>query len=180
MTFQRARSPAVKRLRLYFRRRPRGPSCRPFLRDGPFGQGAVQQWIVVDDEADVLELVMTADDRLRRVALFDALANADRKGGHLLPTIDGHVYGVDHGICFAGRTQAPHRPVGVARAEAADRRARRGQAGLRRARRRAGPRARHAAFRGRGPGHVDEQRRSSPAARSQPRPRATGTPWPPF
>ena len=24
--------------------------------------------------------------------------NADRKGGHLLPTPDGHVYGVDHGV----------------------------------------------------------------------------------
>ncbi len=27
--------------------------------------------------------------------------SADRKGGHLLPTADGHVYGVDHGITFA-------------------------------------------------------------------------------
>src|SRR3712207_4193471 len=27
--------------------------------------------------------------------------NADRKGGHLLPTPDGHVYGVDHGVCFS-------------------------------------------------------------------------------
>jgi uncharacterized repeat protein (TIGR03843 family) len=27
--------------------------------------------------------------------------NADRKGGHLLPLPDGHVYGVDHGVCFA-------------------------------------------------------------------------------
>ena len=72
------------------------------LRDGPFGTGAVQQWIDVDDEADVVEMIVTADERLRRVALFDVLANnADRKGGHLLPTVDGHVYGVDHGICFA-------------------------------------------------------------------------------
>ena len=42
------------------------------------------------------------DERLRRVCLFDFLANnADRKGGHLLPVVDGHIYGVDHGICFA-------------------------------------------------------------------------------
>jgi len=27
--------------------------------------------------------------------------NADRKGGHLIPLPDGHVYGVDHGVCFA-------------------------------------------------------------------------------
>jgi uncharacterized repeat protein (TIGR03843 family) len=35
------------------------------------------------------------------MALFDAVINnADRKGGHLLPTPDGHVYGVDHGVTF--------------------------------------------------------------------------------
>ena len=35
-------------------------------------------------------------------ACFDAVVNnADRKGGHLLPTPDGHVYGVDHGVCFS-------------------------------------------------------------------------------
>jgi uncharacterized repeat protein (TIGR03843 family) len=72
------------------------------LRDGPFGRGAVQQWIDVDEDADVLEMVVTGDERLRRMCLFDALANnADRKGGHILPTVGGHVYGVDHGICFA-------------------------------------------------------------------------------
>jgi uncharacterized repeat protein (TIGR03843 family) len=26
--------------------------------------------------------------------------NGDRKGGHVLSTVDGHVYGVDHGVCF--------------------------------------------------------------------------------
>jgi uncharacterized repeat protein (TIGR03843 family) len=62
----------------------------------------VQLWIEPDPEGDVLEMIVKADDRLRRICVFDALANnADRKGGHLLPTNDGHVYGVDHGICFA-------------------------------------------------------------------------------
>lgn len=71
-------------------------------RDGPFGPGMVQLWIEVDPEADVLEMIVAGDPRLRRVAIFDVLANnADRKGGHLLPTPEGHVYGVDHGICFA-------------------------------------------------------------------------------
>jgi hypothetical protein len=71
-------------------------------RDGPFGPGMVQLWIEVDPAADVLEMIVEGDARLRRVAIFDVLANnADRKGGHLLPTPDGHVYGVDHGICFA-------------------------------------------------------------------------------
>jgi len=35
------------------------------------------------------------------MAVFDAVANnADRKGGHLIPMPDGHVYGVDHGVTF--------------------------------------------------------------------------------
>jgi len=72
------------------------------LREGPFGQGIVQQWIDVDEDADVLEMVVGVDERLRAMCVFDVLANnADRKGGHILPTTDGHVYGVDHGICFA-------------------------------------------------------------------------------
>ncbi len=72
------------------------------LRDGPFGEGMVQLWIDVDERVDVTELLRAGDLRLRRIALFDAVANnADRKGGHLLPTPTGHVYGVDHGICFA-------------------------------------------------------------------------------
>lgn len=72
------------------------------LRDGPLGHGMVQLWIEPDPDADVVEMITSDDDRLRRVCLFDVLANnADRKGGHLLPMTDGHVYGVDHGICFA-------------------------------------------------------------------------------
>jgi uncharacterized repeat protein (TIGR03843 family) len=36
------------------------------------------------------------------MAVFDAVVNnADRKGGHLLPTPDGHIFGVDHGVCFS-------------------------------------------------------------------------------
>lgn len=46
-------------------------------------------------------LVHAAGDALRRIAVFDAVINnADRKGGHLLPGPAGHVYGIDHGICF--------------------------------------------------------------------------------
>jgi uncharacterized repeat protein (TIGR03843 family) len=72
------------------------------LRDGPLGPGMVQRWIDVDPDVDVVSLIVADDPRLRRVCLFDVLANnADRKGGHLLPVADGHIYGVDHGICFA-------------------------------------------------------------------------------
>jgi uncharacterized repeat protein (TIGR03843 family) len=72
------------------------------MRDGPFGRGMVQQWIELDDDEDVLQMVVAVDNRLRQMCVFDVLANnADRKGGHILPTLDGHVYGCDHGICFA-------------------------------------------------------------------------------
>ncbi|MEA2623300.1 MAG: hypothetical protein QOH61_2210 [Chloroflexota bacterium] len=72
------------------------------LRDGPAGRGMVQLWIDVDEDADVLEMILTLDPRLRRVALLDAiLNNADRKGGHLLPTAGGRIHGCDHGVCFA-------------------------------------------------------------------------------
>jgi hypothetical protein len=72
------------------------------LRDGPFGEGMVQLWIDVDEAVDVVAMVVEDDARLRRVALFDAIVNnTDRKGGHLLPIPGGHVFGVDHGVCFS-------------------------------------------------------------------------------
>ncbi|MCS0601973.1 SCO1664 family protein [Streptomyces sp. LP11] len=97
------------------------------LRDGPYGEGMCQLWIDVDAEAELLALVdgeepepgwkaiglaevgedRTAllvhadDERLRRLAVLDAVVNnADRKGGHLLPTADGRLYGIDHGVTF--------------------------------------------------------------------------------
>ncbi|MGW0662245.1 SCO1664 family protein [Streptodolium elevatio] len=46
-------------------------------------------------------LVHLDSEPMRRIAVFDAVVNnADRKGGHLLPGADGHVYGIDHGICL--------------------------------------------------------------------------------
>ncbi|WP_028815480.1 SCO1664 family protein [Streptomyces flavidovirens] len=46
-------------------------------------------------------LVHADDERLRRLAVLDAVINnADRKGGHLLPTADGKLYGIDHGVTF--------------------------------------------------------------------------------
>jgi uncharacterized repeat protein (TIGR03843 family) len=73
------------------------------LREGPFGEGAVQLWIDVDPTVDIVEMVINDDPRLRRIAVLDtALNNTDRKGGHLLPVAGGsHVYGVDHGVCFS-------------------------------------------------------------------------------
>jgi len=106
-----------------------GWACVPptVLRDGPLGPGACQLWIDEPDEGGLLGFVPAnavpdgwhtilaardsdgtpyvlahADDtRLSQLAVFDVVANnADRKGGHVLSTEDGHVYGVDHGVCF--------------------------------------------------------------------------------
>jgi len=72
------------------------------LRDGPYGVGMVQQWIHADPAVDLVAMVVEDDPRLRRMAVFDAIVNnTDRKGGHLLPMPDGHVYGVDHGVTFS-------------------------------------------------------------------------------
>ncbi|AKZ54770.1 hypothetical protein SAM23877_1721 [Streptomyces ambofaciens ATCC 23877] len=97
------------------------------LRDGPYGEGMVQLWIEAVPETELLALVDTEepgpgwkavafaevgegrtallvhadDERLRRLAVLDAvLNNADRKGGHLLPAAGERLYGIDHGVTF--------------------------------------------------------------------------------
>jgi uncharacterized repeat protein (TIGR03843 family) len=107
-----------------------GWDCVPptVLRDGPLGPGACQLWIDEPDDLEPLlgfvpvgevppgwhrilsahdsrgepYLLAHADDpRLSRLAVFDVVVNnADRKGGHILSTMDGGVRGVDHGVCF--------------------------------------------------------------------------------
>jgi uncharacterized repeat protein (TIGR03843 family) len=72
------------------------------LRDGPYGEGMLQQWIDADPEADIVDMVNGDDPRLRRIALLDAiLNNTDRKAGHLLPIPGGHLHAVDHGVTFS-------------------------------------------------------------------------------
>lgn len=68
--------------------------------------GAVAQgWLPIlrarDLDGAEVVLVHADDPRLQRMAVLDVvLNNADRKGGHVLEGLDGHVYGVDHGICL--------------------------------------------------------------------------------
>jgi uncharacterized repeat protein (TIGR03843 family) len=73
------------------------------FREGPAGPGMVQLWIDVDESVDLPRFMRRRDlEQLRNIAVFDAVVNnADRKGGHLLPTPDGHVWGVDHGVTFS-------------------------------------------------------------------------------
>jgi len=63
-----------------------------------------RDWFSVLDGLDGRDrdvtLLHAADDRLRSMALFDAVINnADRKGGHIIAS-GGRVFGVDHGISF--------------------------------------------------------------------------------
>jgi uncharacterized repeat protein (TIGR03843 family) len=98
-----------------------------WLRDGPHGPGMVQLWQEPDAAQEAVTLVREGElpagylhvfdgvdgrDRavslvhedtaaLRRMAVFDVVVNnADRKGGHVLEMVDGHRYGVDHGVTF--------------------------------------------------------------------------------
>jgi uncharacterized repeat protein (TIGR03843 family) len=97
------------------------------LRPGPFGPGMVQLWVDTKEGGDLVDVVdpkdvpagwrvvLHAHDRfgepavlahadhpqIRLMAALDVVVNnADRKGGHVLHGTDGHVYGVDHGICL--------------------------------------------------------------------------------
>jgi uncharacterized repeat protein (TIGR03843 family) len=72
------------------------------LRDGPLGIGAVQRFVDHDPEEHYFTLMPAHEDRFRRFAWFDVLANnTDRKGGHCLLDRDtGTVLGIDHGLTF--------------------------------------------------------------------------------
>jgi uncharacterized repeat protein (TIGR03843 family) len=97
------------------------------LREGPFGRGMCQLWIDEDPDQEMVDVVaagevpdgwlhvLDAEDQHRRAvslihrdepllqlmaALDVVMNNADRKGGHVLVDAHGHLYGVDHGVCF--------------------------------------------------------------------------------
>ncbi len=72
-------------------------------RDGPLGVGSVQRFVDADFDEHYFTLLEDEAHHpaLQRMAVFDAVANnADRKGGHCLVDGDGHVWGIDHGLCF--------------------------------------------------------------------------------
>ena len=71
------------------------------LRDGPYGQGMVQEWIEINESIDLSEYFSKDHPELRKMAFFDAIVNnTDRKIGHILPTAGNKTYGCDHGVTF--------------------------------------------------------------------------------
>jgi uncharacterized repeat protein (TIGR03843 family) len=76
-----------------------GPDLVDLLPAGHLPPGFLPVLQAYDYAGDEVTLVHADDIRLRRMAVFDVLINnADRKGGHILCGVDGHVYGVDHGV----------------------------------------------------------------------------------
>ena len=111
----------------YLIARAAGWDCVPptLLRDGRFGPGMVQAWVedadsdltadllpddavpdhwfpvlhAVGQDDEPLVLAHGAQPALAVLAGFDLVVNnADRKASHILPTPDGRIRGVDHGV----------------------------------------------------------------------------------
>lgn len=71
--------------------------------DAPLGVGSLQRFVPADFSEHYFTLVEDEvhHDALRRIALFDLVANnTDRKGGHCLLGHDGRIYAIDNGLCF--------------------------------------------------------------------------------
>lgn len=72
-----------------------------YRKKGPLGPGSLQLFIPHDPEYHYFNFSEADRQRLRPAALFDLLANnADRKASHIIVGTDGHIWLIDHGICF--------------------------------------------------------------------------------
>lgn len=72
-------------------------------RDGPAGIGSVQFFVPSRFEEHYFTFKDDPrhHDVLRRICLFDLVTNnTDRKGGHVLLSGSGHLWGIDHGLSF--------------------------------------------------------------------------------
>jgi uncharacterized repeat protein (TIGR03843 family) len=71
-------------------------------REGPFGDGSLQQFVPADFEQHYFTLRENPahHERLKQICLFDLLANnADRKSGHCL-LCEGAIYAIDNALTF--------------------------------------------------------------------------------
>lgn len=78
---------------------------RTVARDGPYGEGSVQQFVDADHAEHYFTLFDAGDEavlaQLRTVCAFDlVINNTDRKSGHCLVDGQGHLWGIDHGLAF--------------------------------------------------------------------------------
>jgi uncharacterized repeat protein (TIGR03843 family) len=72
-----------------------------YRQQAPIGPGSLQLFVEHDPEYHYFNFNEADRQRLRPVALFDLLINnADRKGSHVLLGSDGHLWLIDHGLCF--------------------------------------------------------------------------------
>ncbi|WP_406098474.1 SCO1664 family protein [Streptomyces sp. NBC_01013] len=77
------------------------PGLLALVEDEEPGDGWKPVALAEVGEGKTALLVHADDPRLRRLAVLDAVINnGDRKGGHLLPSPDGRLYGIDHGVTF--------------------------------------------------------------------------------
>lgn len=70
--------------------------------DAPAGPGSLQRFVEADFGEHYFTLIEDErwHDELRRIAIFDLIANnADRKSGHCL-LAEGRIWGIDNGLCF--------------------------------------------------------------------------------
>lgn len=72
-----------------------------YRKKAPLGPGSVQLFIEHDPDLHYFTFEDKDKQKLRPTVVFDLLINnADRKGGHLLCDNQGHIWSIDHGICF--------------------------------------------------------------------------------
>lgn len=72
-----------------------------YRKQGPLGPGSLQLYIEHDSEYHYFTFSDEDRQRLRPVVAFDLLINnADRKGSHVMIDPDGHLWLIDHGVCF--------------------------------------------------------------------------------
>jgi uncharacterized repeat protein (TIGR03843 family) len=72
-----------------------------YRQQAPIGPGSLQLFVEHNPEYHYFNFSDVDRQRLRPVALFDLLINnADRKGSHVLLDPDGHLWLIDHGLCF--------------------------------------------------------------------------------
>jgi len=73
--------------------------------DAPYGEGSLQLFMPSDFEQHYFTLLENREDlhgRLMAICALDLMMNnTDRKGGHCLLGLDGNVWAIDNGLCFA-------------------------------------------------------------------------------